>query len=102
MWPLVDKFKKLMECHNNKEVRLSANSQDSKLWSSYIRYVNIVQTFFETEKNVQLVISFLATNLILSTFPATGHNYAKTCLLYLQSISTLEEKHPDIYQQVMK
>ena len=36
-----------------------------------------------------------AKKLVLNFFAATGHNnYAKTCRLYLQSISTLEEKHP--------
>ena len=37
---------------------------------------------------------------MINLFAATGHNnYAKTCRLYIQSISNLERDHPDIFEQ---
>ena len=84
--------KKLMECYSNKEARLSASSRTSKLWFSYIRYVNIVQTFIEAERRHKWLQHVHATNLMMNLFAVTGdNNYAKTCHLYLQSISTYKK-----------
>ena len=94
---------KLMKFYNEKEARLSATSRTSKLWFSYLRYINVVQMFIEAERTHNWLQHVHATKLMLNLYAATGHNnYAKTCRLYLQSISTLEDKYPDIHEQLLK
>eukprot|EP00794_Sanderia_malayensis_P002757 gene2757-3187_t len=40
---------------------------------------------------------------MLNLFAATGHNnYAKTCRLYLQSLSELERAHPEIFNEFLR
>ena len=91
---------KLMDWYERKEASLSAASRTAKLWLMYLRYVSIVQTFIEAERTHDWALHVHATKLMLNLFAATGHNnYARTCRLYLQSISSLENENPEVHAE---
>ena len=73
---------------------LSKSSRTSALWSSYVRYVNIVQDFIRAERTNDWNLNILSNNAILNLFAATGNNnYAKSTRLYLQSLAELERNN---------
>lgn len=93
---------KLMSWFTKKSVELSSSSRTSALWIQYIKYVSIAREFIRAERTSDWPLHVIATKSMLNLFAATGHNnYAKTCRLYLQSIITLEENHPEVYHQFL-
>ena len=94
------KLKKWIE---TKHEEASKDSRTSALWSSYVRYVGVIQDFIRAERTNDWNLHITSTNAMLNLFAATGHNnYAKSCRLYLQSIAELETKQPDVYAEFLK
>ena len=86
-----------------KHKEVSKDSRTSALWSSYVRYVGIVQDFIRAERTNDWNLHITSTNAMLNLFAATGHNnYAKSCRLYLQSIAELETNQPEVYDEFLK
>ena len=86
----------------NKVDTLSKESRTAALWINYIKYVSIVQLFIDAERRSDWISHVTASKLMLNLFAATGHNnYAKSCRLYIQSISELMKSYPEMHQQFM-
>ena len=87
----------------SKHKEVSKDSRTSALWSSYVKYIGVVQDFIRAERTNDWNLHVTTTNAMLNLFAATGdHNYAKSCRLYLQSIADLETKQPDVYAEFLK
>ena len=83
-----------------KHEEVSKDSRTSALWSS-LRYIGVVQDFIRAERTNDWNLHVTTTNAMLNLFGATGHhNYAKSCILYLQSDQ--ETKQPDVYAEFLK
>ena len=88
---------------SEKKKELIETSRTSALWISYITYISLVQEFIRVERTSNWNLHVCATKSMLNLFAATGYNnYAKSCRLYLQSLSDLEQNHPDIYQKFLQ
>ena len=86
-----------------KKKELIEASRTSALWVSYITYISILQEFIRAEKTSNWNLQVCTTKSMLNLFAATGHySYAKSCWLYLQSLSDLEQNHPEIYQRFLE
>ena len=93
----------LMVWLSAKKNKLIETSRTSALWISYVTYISIVQEFIRAERTSNWNLHVCATKSMLNLFSATGHNnYAKSCRLYLQSLSDLEQNHPEIYQRFLE
>ena len=94
---------KLNTWMETKHDELSKSSRTAALWLNYIKYICIVQEFIRAERTNDWNLHILATKSMLNLFAATGHNnYAKTCRLYLQSLSELERNHPEIFNEFIQ
>lgn len=86
---------KLKECRNN-----LASLRTSKLWLQYLDMIEILRCFIKAERTGDWHLHLETLSEMLPYFAASGHNlYAKSVYLYLQSMSKLNETHPDVYQQ---
>ena len=93
---------KLMNFFVERKEQLTRESRTSTLWLSYVHYVSVVQEFIRAERTSDWLLHISATKNMLNLFAATGHNnYAKSCRLYLQTITALETTYPDVYEQFM-
>ena len=83
-----------------KKAELTSKSRTCALWFNYLMYVEIIQQYIEAERKNDWSSHVSLTKQIINLFAATGHNnYAKTCRLYIQSISHLERDYPEIFEQ---
>ena len=90
---------KVLQLLMQKKGELTSKSRTCTLRLNYLMYVEIVQQYIEAERKNDWSSHVLIKQMI-NLFAATGHNnYAKTCRLYIQSISNLERDHPDIFEQ---
>lgn len=94
---------KLIEWVDKKVNDLSASSRTSAFWLNYINYVHIIQEFIRAERTDDWNLHLSVTKAMLNLYAATGHNnYAKSCRLYLQSIASLKERHPETCKQFLQ
>ena len=85
------------------KIELSDKSRTAKLWIQYMEYISIIKMFIRAERTGNWHEHLEAMRLMLNLFAATGHiNYAKSVRLYLQSMQSLREEHPWLYEQYSK
>ena len=63
----------------------------------------ILCKFIKAEQTGNYQLHLQAVNDMLPYFAASGHSpYAKSAYVYLQTMSKLEETHPNVYQMFTK
>ena len=79
-----------------------ATSRTAKLWSMYMKMVDILKKYIRAERTGNWNLHLEATIDMLPYFAAAGHNsYLKSSLLYLQKMSELQHDHPSVYHHFM-
>lgn len=87
----------------NVMIEMMSESRTSRLWLNYINWIDVIKMFITAERTSNWKLHLLACQSMLNVFAAAGHfNYARTCRLYLQQMSDLEDNHPSLYQQFMQ
>eukprot|EP00794_Sanderia_malayensis_P020950 gene20950-23000_t len=76
-----------------------ASSRTATLWFKYIEMVEIPCKFIKAERTGNYHLHWQAVKDMLPYFAASGHSlYAKLAYVYLQTMSKLEETHPNVCQ----
>ncbi|KAK3748686.1 hypothetical protein QZH41_018982, partial [Actinostola sp. cb2023] len=77
-----------------------AASRTSALWLQYMEMVDILRTFIKAECTANWELHLQVESQMLPYFAASGHNlYTKYAYLYLQSMKSLKDKNPEVYQE---
>ena len=79
---------------------LMNKDRTASLWLQYLDTVEILRMFIKAERIGNWRLHLQALSEMLPYLAAAGHNlYTKSVRLYLQSMSSLETDHPDVYRQ---
>lgn len=79
--------------------RAFQNQRTAVLWLQYMEMVDILRRFIKAERTGNWDLHLQAVYDMLPFFAAAGHNlYAKSAHVYLQIMSELKDKHPDVFQ----
>jgi hypothetical protein len=87
---------------DKKKSELSQNSKTNQLWLNYQRMVGMARMLIKADRTGSWLLHLQAVSNCLPVFAAAGHfNYLRSAHYYLQEMSNLEEKHPDVYQKFL-
>ena len=79
---------------------LAQKSRTAKLWTQYIKYIDILKHFITAERTRNWTLHLVTISRLIHVFAATGHiNYAKSARLHLQYMLELSTKYPWVYSQ---
>ena len=79
---------------------LMKDNRTALLWLQYLDMVDILRMFIKAERTGNWRLHLQALSEMLPYLAAAGHNlYTKSVRLYLQSMSSLETDHPDVYRK---
>jgi len=94
-----DVLSKIQECVGRKKDVLAERSRTAALWIQYLEMVDILRSFIKAERTANWELHLEALTRMLPYLAASGHNlYVKCARLYLQSMTDLQTKHPDVYR----
>ena len=83
-----------------KKSELAAQSKTSKLWLGYQKMLHTARAMIKADRTGSWKDHLQAVADALPIFAAAGHyNYQKSAYLYVQEMSELESKHPDVYEK---
>ena len=83
-----------------KKSELAHTSKTSQLWLNYQRMVVMTRMLIKADRTGSWLMHLQAVSNCLTVFAAAGHfNYLRSAHYYLQQMSSLEEKHPDVYRK---
>ena len=75
-----------------------SSSRTARLWFQYIEMVEILCKFIRAECTGNFHLHLQAVKDMLPFFASSGHSlYAKSAYIYLQTMSNLQETHPQVY-----
>ena len=75
-----------------------SSSRTARLWFQYIEMVEILCKFIRAECTGNFHLHLQAVKNMLPFFASSGHSlYAKSAYIYLQTMSNLQETHPQVY-----
>ena len=81
---------------------LCERSRTSALWLQYMEMVEILRVFIKAERTGNWELHLQALYDMLPYLAASGHNlYVKCVHFYLESMSTLQTDHPEVYRSFM-
>jgi len=64
--------------------------------------VDILRMFIKAERTANWELHLQVVSQMLPYFAASGHNlYTKCAYLYLQSMKSLKDKNPEVYQELV-
>ena len=96
-------FTELSEKLESTKQELNKKSRTSKLWLSYLSYIETLKLFIFAERTSNWQLHLHAVSKMLNLFAASGHsNYARSARLYLQEMEQLPHKFPIVYENFMK
>ena len=79
---------------------LMKDNRTALLWLQYLDMVDILRMFIKAERTGNWRLHLQALSEMLPYLAAAGHNlYTKAVRLYLQSMSSLDTDHPDVYRK---
>ena len=85
-----------------KKRELAQTSKTSQLWLNYQRMVGMARMLIKADRAGSWLVHLQAMFNCLTVFAAAGHfNYLRSSHFYLQQLSNLEEKHPDVYRKFL-
>lgn len=94
-----DVLSEIQECVRRKKDVLAERSRTAALWIQYLEMVDILRSFIKAERTANWELHLEALTRMLPYLAASGHNlYVKCARLYLQSMTDLQTKHPDVYR----
>ena len=89
---------KLEAVMEKKKSELAQTSKTSQLWLNYQRMVGMARMLIKADSTGSWLVHLQAVSNCLTVFAAAGHlKYLRSAHYYLQQMSNLEEKHPDVY-----
>ena len=75
-----------------------SSSRTARLWFQYIEMIEILCKFIRAERTGNFHLHLQAVKDMLPFFASSGHSlYAKSAYIYLQTMSNLQETHPQVY-----
>ncbi|KAJ8043657.1 hypothetical protein HOLleu_10852 [Holothuria leucospilota] len=85
---------------DKKRSYLNARSKTSQLLLSYQQMIRIARALIIVDRTGSWESHLCAVSDALSIFAAAGHfNYLKSAYFYIQEMSKLESRHPDVYKK---
>ena len=83
-----------------KRSELRAHSKTSQLWLEYQHMLSIARSMIKADRTGSWENHLHAVCNAMPVFAAVGHyNYLKSAYLYIQEMSALEKKHPNVYKK---
>ena len=83
-----------------KRSELRAQSKTSQLWLEYQHMLSIARSMIKADRTGSWENHLHAVCNAMPVFAAAGHyNYLKSACLYIQEMSALEKKHPNVYKK---
>jgi hypothetical protein len=74
----------------------------ARLWFQYMDMIAVLQQFIRAERIGDWTGHLRSLRKMLPYFAASGHYlYLKSAYIYLQNMMSLENKHPEVYQQFL-
>ena len=93
---VVSRITNLLE---NSSQTLKNSSRTAKLWLQYMEMVAILCMFIQAERTSNWALHLRAVSEMLPYMAVSGHNlYTKSARVYLQRMSNLQDKFPDVHQ----
>ena len=72
----------------------------AEYWYQYMEYIDIVKNYIRAERTGDWLLHLASVEKMLNLFAATGHiHYTKSCRLFLQQMSELSSKHPELFKE---
>jgi 5'-3' exonuclease len=91
---------RITETLNKKKAEFSAQSKTSQLWLGYQRMLHTARALIKSDRTGSWLNHLCAVSDALPIFAAAGHyNYLKSAYLYVQDMTDLESKHPEVYRK---
>ena len=85
---------------DEKKRNLIAQSRTAELWIKYLQMIGTARALIKADRTGSWSNHLKAVEECLPILAVAGHyNYLKTSHHYLQQMSQLETKHPDVYQK---
>ena len=85
---------------NKVKMELQSRSKTSHLWLQYQDMLHCARSLIMADRIGSWSMHLKAVTDCLSIFAAAGHfNYLKSAYYYLQEMSELESRHPDVYMK---
>lgn len=89
----------IQQCVHHQQDLTRGKSRTAALWLQYMEMVDILRTFIKAEPTANWELYLQTVSEMLPYLAASEHNlYIKCARLYLQSMSNLQNKHPDVYR----
>ncbi|CAC5414182.1 unnamed protein product [Mytilus coruscus] len=89
---------KNLEATVRRRIEILKQSRTTKLWLQYSEIVQVIRQFIKAERTGNWPLHFQSIQAMLPFFAASGHNlYTKTAYVYLMTMQSLDEDHPDVY-----
>ena len=85
---------------DERKKELQGRSMTSQLWLNYQKMLQVARELIKADRTGYWSLHLQAVADCLPTFAAAGHfNYLKSAHFYLQEMSELETKHPDVFKK---
>ena len=85
---------------DKRKSELQARSKTSQLWLNYQKMLKVVRALIKADRTGSWLMHLSAVADCLPIFAAAGHfNYLKSAYLYVQEMSELDTKHPDVFRK---
>ena len=82
--------------------KILATNPTAKLWLQYMEMIQILQQFIKAERTGNWKLHLSSLRNMLPFLAAAGHNnYTKSAYLYLQNMSKLRSKNPEVNQHFL-
>ena len=87
---------------NKVKMELQSSSKTSQLWLQYQDMLRCARSLIMADRTGSWRMHLQAVTDCLPIFAAAGHfNYLKSAYYYLQEMSELENRHPDVYKKFL-
>ena len=85
---------------DKRKSELQARSKTSQLWLNYQKMLKVARALIKADRTGSWLMHLSAVADCLPIFAAAGHfNYLKSAYLYVQEMSELDTKHPDVFRK---
>ncbi|XP_071165969.1 uncharacterized protein [Mytilus edulis] len=89
---------KNLEATVHRKQEILKQSRTAKLWLQYSEMVQVLRQFIKAERTGNWPLHLQSIQEMLPFLAASGHNlYTKTAYVYLMTMQSLDEDHPDVY-----
>ncbi|CAG2196688.1 unnamed protein product [Mytilus edulis] len=89
---------KNLEATVRRKTEILKQSRTAKLWLQYSEMVQVLRQFIKAERTGNWPLHLQSIQEMLPFLAASGHNlYTKTAYVYLMTMQSLDEDHPDVY-----